>query len=519
MKYFFSIISLFTFTAGLTAMEKSPELTAPQFYYEKAAAISITQPVLRTMKLLSLLEKCPSRADELHELLKNHLKQTGFPPQIKSIAQQIMEKNPGNLTINLLLYPAYGETETLTKKWQKMLLICPTKDLSSNQERAVLISSYIVFKHFADRSECNKNREFFLKFFDRFDTEKCHPRFRMLLLEVALDFYRQCIWETDCISPNGKFWKKLPDEGNKMLYLEALQKLENLEKAVEHPISLKLLQLYNSHNHPRAVQYAGNFLASKDRNIIDALFFAAQTFDDRKLFDHCVNYFTTGKDSSKYAPIMPVVARFYASKFKNYELLKKYTSKEELEFFQNFYNSKFAAARTGAEKLLTSGNITYPAIIRTMVELVWQTRDKALLKIILAAMEKNSELLNAENANSVAYTAAVLNIELEQAEKLSRLAVKQLPDNYAVMDTLAYTLYRRKNFSEAHKIITAAEKLLSPGDACAVLYLHAAEIELAHTKDKTAAKKWLDRGALATRDNDDEFDYSRAAQLQEILKK
>ena len=69
-----------------------------------------------------------------------------------------------------------------------------------------------------------------------------------------------------------------------------------------------------------------------------------------------------------------------------------------------------------------------------------------------------------------------------------------------------------------NSIISAAEKLLTPGDACAPLYLHAAEIELANSKDKTKAKRFFNRAQLASRDNDEEFDYDRAAELREILK-
>ena len=253
MKYFFSIIFLFVFSSGLPAAEKSPELTAAQFYSEKAAVLSINQPILRTMKLLMLLEQCPSRADELYDLLNDHLGQTKFPPQIKALALQILEKNPENLTINLLLYQAYGEPETLIKKWQQLLLFCPTENLTFLQERVILIASDIIFKHFASRSKSNENRDFFIRFFNRFDAKKCDPRFRILLLEVAMDFYRQCIWEYDCIAPYGKFWKKLPAEGNKMLYLEAENELEALEKIIEYPLSLKLLRFYTSHHHPRAV--------------------------------------------------------------------------------------------------------------------------------------------------------------------------------------------------------------------------------------------------------------------------
>ena len=518
MKYFFSIIFLLTFAVGITAAEKSPELTAAQFYNEKAAALSITQPVLRTMKLLALLEKCPSRADELYTLLKDQLAQTEFPPQIKALALQILEKNPGSPTINYLLYHAYGEAGILIEKWKKMLLLCPTENLTQLQEKVILIASDLVYKHFSGQSRCRENRDFFIKMFDRFNAKQYSTVFRALLLYTAMDFHRQCIWEYDCISPHGKFWKKLPAEGDKMLYLEARRKLFELEKEIQFPLSLELLRFYNRHYIDRAADYAGNFLGSRDEKVIDLLLSTAEISGNRQLFDHCIKFFTDSKNEAKYAPLMPLIAVCYASNFQDYTLLEKYASPEEIGFIKAVKNKNFPTAESSAENLLKSGKITCHAVIRTMVELVWQTKNKQLLKKIFDILETNPKLLNAENANAVAYTAAVLNIELEKAEKFSRIAFEKLPDSHAVVDTLAYTLYRRKNFAEAHKLITDAEKMLSPGDSCAPLYLHAAEIELAHTKDKVKAKHFFNRALLASRDNDEEFDYDRAAELREILK-
>ena len=73
MRRFICAVLLFIFALPLAAAEKSAELTPVQFYNEKANALSITQPVLRTMKLLALLEKCPSRADELYHVLNDNL--------------------------------------------------------------------------------------------------------------------------------------------------------------------------------------------------------------------------------------------------------------------------------------------------------------------------------------------------------------------------------------------------------------------------------------------------------------
>ena len=49
--------------------------------------------------------------------------------------------------------------------------------------------------------------------------------------------------------------------------------------------------------------------------------------------------------------------------------------------------------------------------------------------------------------------------------------------------------------------------------------LHAAEIELAATKDKSQVARLLDRALKCSKENNYEFDAARAAELQEILKK
>ena len=518
MKHFILCTLLLASIGSAITLKAQAEPDALRFYNEKASAIAIGQPALRTMKLLALLEKFPSRAEELHALINAALNKGEMTPQIKALSLEIMKKNPGNILINLLLNRAYGTLDTRIEKFQETLLCCNTENLSDEEEQAVLIASTIVQEYHSSLRQCNQQKDFFLKFFDRFNTVKS-GRFRMLMLSNALNYYSQCIWETDCISPVGKFWKKLPEEGCKMLYNEALNELKTLEASLEFPLSHELLQLYNRHNPSRAAIYGRRFLASRSPKVADALFTAAQNNHDRELFDHCIKFFAARKKKSENDILMPLIAVRYASEFKSYDMLQKFASAVEVEFFKALHAKKYSDALPRAKELLVSGKITLPATLRAMVELVWETKDKALCKEIIAALERTPALLTAENANAVAYTAAVLNIELDKAEKLARLALKQLPDSFAVMDTLAHILYKKQQFAEAHKLITEAEKLLSPGDACAVLYLHAAEIELAHTKDKTAAKKWLNRSTLASRDNDDEFDYERAAQLQEILKK
>ena len=51
----------------------------------------------------------------------------------------------------------------------------------------------------------------------------------------------------------------------------------------------------------------------------------------------------------------------------------------------------------------------------------------------------------------------------------------------------------------------------------AVIFLHAADIELAASGDKAAARAYLDRAEKMAGPNHREFDYGRAAELRRIL--
>ncbi len=92
-------------------------------------------------------------------------------------------------------------------------------------------------------------------------------------------------------------------------------------------------------------------------------------------------------------------------------------------------------------------------------------------------------------ANAIGYTYADLNVNLAQAEKLIRYAVNKEPDKAEYYDSLAWVLYRQKNFTEAARYINIAierqEKIPN-----AVIAEHAGDIFYATGNVDGAIKYW-----------------------------
>ena len=211
-------------------------------------------------------------------------------------------------------------------------------------------------------------------------------------------------------------------------------------------------------------------------------------------------------------------AILYAQQFQRFDQLEQIIPQPEAALIKQISLKDFKAAAITAGKIIDSDKITLPDTVNYIVDIIWQTKNRSLLEKLWKAAEKNpKKLLAPTQANSIAYAAAVLDLNLDKAEKLSLHTVQQNP-NSAILDTYAYILYKQKKFDAAHKFITLAIADITPGENCAPIYLHAAEIELAHTKNKSRAAWFLDRAFKCAKEKNSEFDTVRAAELQEILK-
>ncbi|MEJ1238964.1 tetratricopeptide repeat protein [Chryseolinea sp. T2] len=86
----------------------------------------------------------------------------------------------------------------------------------------------------------------------------------------------------------------------------------------------------------------------------------------------------------------------------------------------------------------------------------------------LAIDPNNSNVLN-----NYSYFLALRKSDLEKAEKMSALLIKNNPDNPAYLDTYAWVLYSRQKYKEARKII---ERAIVTGNANATHFEHYGDI-------------------------------------------
>lgn len=80
---------------------------------------------------------------------------------------------------------------------------------------------------------------------------------------------------------------------------------------------------------------------------------------------------------------------------------------------------------------------------------------------------------NTSVLNNYSYYLALRKVNLEKAEKMSALLVKNNPDNPSYLDTHAWVLFMREKYKEARKVI---EKAIGTGKASAVHFEHYGDI-------------------------------------------
>ena len=516
MKSFICLVLLFSVTSLPFSASAAAGTDSVEFYDGVVTALQITKPELRALKLLELLKKSPAQVENIYPLLQQTLKKTDFTPAISKCALEILNENPHDLLINFLLFKAYSNFDIRSKKWQQLLINCQTDGLTPRQEQAVLILCEIMLQHFSSRELCEQNRDFLTALCDRFAGSKNSPRFNILFHGIALDIYRQLIWESDCTAYGCKRWDTLPNSDIKKRYIRTVDTMSKYENGIEYPVSLELLKIYNRHRLPQRIQYTGKFDGTTSIEVIETILNTAQLAKNSSIFDKYLDF-----EIKPGVPLrkIPYIALIYAESFNRFDMLKKLIPQAEFDVIQLTIQKKYPQAAAAAKKLLATGKITEPTTVRASIDALWHTQDTQLLRQIIDLLEKNSALLTPDNANSAAYSAAVFNIALDKAEKLARFALEKLPDSTAVLDTMAHIMYKKKDFVQADKFITSSMMLITPGEGCATIYLHAAEIELAHTANKLRAGKLLKRAKLAAIDNDYEFDRKRADELQEILNK
>ena len=124
---------------------------------------------------------------------------------------------------------------------------------------------------------------------------------------------------------------------------------------------------------------------------------------------------------------------------------------------------------------------------------------------------------NAEMANAVGYVSAVLDLDLDRAEKLVKRALEAAPDNFAYLDSMAWVKFKQGKPDEAAEWM---DKALRHADAFAgsgVVLEHAGDIALARKLPEKAIRYY--RLALEQKEFDRELDPDAVAEKLSKLEK
>lgn len=107
---------------------------------------------------------------------------------------------------------------------------------------------------------------------------------------------------------------------------------------------------------------------------------------------------------------------------------------------------------------------------------------------LLPALEEEPE--NAEYLNLLGYIYAEAGVKTEQALELLTRALRVQPEEPAILDSMAWALYRAKDYSRAWEFIEKAMKKAGKGPVDPVILDHAGDIRLMLDDEKGALRFW-----------------------------
>ncbi len=153
---------------------------------------------------------------------------------------------------------------------------------------------------------------------------------------------------------------------------------------------------------------------------------------------------------------------------------------------------------------------------------------RAMLKLAAAGILKDTKLyyearrmlanhkLSVDVLNSIAYTAAELGVDFDEAYSILKRVVSVKPENAAYLDSMAYICYRKRLYAQAEKYINLALARVTPETPPAVILDHAGDIAAAQGNFHKAAMYY--KRAIKFGEKDLSFDYRGAKKKLEKLK-
>ena len=250
---------------------------------------------------------------------------------------------------------------------------------------------------------------------------------------------------------------------------------QNMIRALAHEIVLSTLKEKRIPGQRLAMLLSTAFDAGDETEIksnIDRV--VRLGFLNDELCYKAVSYYLDKKDFSR--------ARFYCSRIKKTETRNLMTAfifaregkyKQALDVFLRLEREN---PRSSLFKMLAAENARKAGEL----EIEKQFRNEMILK----------SAKNPDFQNFIGYTWAEQGINLDQAEKYIASALKQFPSNSAYLDSMAWVLYRKKDYRRAREYIMKALSLCKEADARGVLLDHAGDIFSALGMKRMALKYW-----------------------------
>lgn len=356
---------------------------------------------------------------------------------------------------------------------------------------------------------------------------------RRPLLENAARFYQYTARQAD---RERGFFGLIPSEREKLqdkrdALLDELEKLDKapmslaaLEKAASFYLSinrrdtaLKLVRnaekqhtgnpdyefllaqvLYRARHYKEALQLADALLAKAPQNpaFLQLRGDAALRSGQFKKAEETADRLLKLRPDDPMATYMKIVAMIYDGRFD--AAAQAINQVKDVELQQALYMAMQAKQRKYAELIARlqklekkQGDKVTDAVYLSLLAAAEQTRDVKLFEHCWKQLEKLGALDEYDTANSVGYVATVLNVRLDEAEKLIQQAIKAEPENGAYLDSLAWLRYRQGRYREAAELIRDALDSQDADFGRGVVLMHAGEI-MEKLGDKKAARAYYE---------------------------
>lgn len=470
-----SVFFLFTLFTAIMLHAADPE-----FHGNILSALQEKNPRIRAGLMINTLENYPQYAGATAVLavIKDDFANNGFDQTLFSRMITLLEKDPENQRLLIFCVETAEKYNTYPENLSKLLQNSLKKDVISKlfKERKDIIYSIIhaANANFLKKEDYRGSAEFFNGVIEKKDIPlpviygalfgNIHNCFHSINTAPGLPGYEKLpaddFWKSSLTTNLKKILSRTPANYTEARLIVASALL------LQHPATPDLLKKYSK--------------VYPDQEWTDLSASAAVKFNDRKLF---------------------IPHKYLLPNYKGLLTIRDFSgARRTIRQVPKKDNFQLLLMLRGAEnnhreviRLFTSANHTIdqliPSAFHALINAVHLVKDRKLAEQMLnytLAKINRREKIDPIICNAVGYVAADLNIRLNDAEKLIRIAVDAYPAESSFRDSLAWVLFRQKRFEEAEKEIALAVKNCNASLSSSVIFQHSAAIKHALKKNAEA---------------------------------